>query len=150
MQSTRTRPVFQDSSSLGTTAVDRLRLGQIVILAAVSILFWFLAALFIQYGVPAGAFGGAAGAALFALSVPRAWSLVWTIRRAAALRPGQLLPGVAIASAVAMLCDWVALTWFPALYGQDAEGRSLGAAWLLWGVGVSFIVALADTTREGA
>lgn len=150
MQSTQTHPALQTLSALSTTAAGRLRRGQVLILAALSVLFWFMAALFIRYGVPAGSFGGVASAALFVLTVPTACLLIWTTRRVAALRPDQLVSGVALTSAVAMLCDGVALTWFPALYGGNPATHYLGAAWLLWGVGVILILAVIAADGENA
>lgn len=82
------------------------------------------------------------------LSVPCVWFLVWTSRQVAALAPDQLVPGVALATAVAAICDGVALTWFPALYGEIGASRDLGAAWLLWGVGVGLILTLVIARRD--
>lgn len=54
----------------------------------------------------------------------------------------QLLPGVAVVGAVAMLMDGFALRWSPWIYGQDEKALRLGAADLLWGYGVGFAAAL--------
>ena len=39
------------------------------------------------------------------------------------------------------------LTWTPLLYGHDASNRLLGAAWLLWGVGVIIVFAFVASNR---
>lgn len=147
MPLTRTRSAGKTPSVFDTPA-GRLRQGQIVILTSLGFLFWLMAALFIRYGVPADLFGGTASAMLFALSVPCALLLVLTSKRVAGLRPDQLVAGVAFAAAVAMLCDGVTLTWFPALYGGASENLVPAAAWLLWGVGVCLILAFVDGARK--
>jgi len=108
-----------------------LRRGQIATVAALSIAFWLLAAVFIRYAAPVGVFGATASAPLFAATIPAAWLLVETIAHAAKLKPAQLIPGVALGSATALLCDGVAMTWTPRLYGADLAGILPAAAWLL-------------------
>lgn len=78
---------------------------------------------------------------LFALTMPAAWVLIWTLKRATALRTDQLAAGVAVASATALLCDGAALTWTPFLYAADSAS-------LLWGVGVCMVLALVTARRE--
>jgi hypothetical protein len=87
---------------------------------------------------------------LFAVTVPAAWGSVWLAGRVANLRPAQLVPGTAFACAVAMLCDGVALTWAPGVYGGASARLALGAAWLLFGVGAILIAAFVTAGRRGA
>jgi hypothetical protein len=46
-----------------------------------------------------------------------------------------------------MLCDGIALTWAPSVYGGVSPRLALGAAWLLWGVG-AILLAAATTGRR--
>lgn len=147
MPPTSNNSIVQGSSAFSATATGRLRRGQAIGLAGLGILLWFTGALFIRYGIPVGLFGGLAGIVLFALSVPLAPILISMGKRLGALRQDQLLPGIALMSAVAMLCGGIALTWFPVLYGDNPASRYLGAAWLLYDVGVNLIVALFTSTR---
>ncbi len=70
--------------------------------------------------------------------------------RVAALAPGQIVPGVVVASAAALPCDGVALTWTPGLYGPDAASILPAAAWLFWGVGLCLALALVAAGRRAA
>jgi len=67
---------------------------------------------------------------------------VWLCKFVGRLAPEQILPGVAVVGAAAMLLDGAALRWFPGLYGSDERALRLGAADLLWGYGVGFAAAL--------
>jgi hypothetical protein len=49
-----------------------------------------------------------------------------------------------------MLCDGVALTWAPGVYGGASARLALGAAWLLFGVGAILVGALFTARRRGA
>jgi hypothetical protein len=40
------------------------------------------------------------------------------------------------------------LRWLPGVYGADALVHRLGAAWLLWGYGVSLVTACLMTARS--
>lgn len=118
-------------------------------LAALGVALWLLFALLIRYAIPIGVFGSpAASALMFAAAFPCAWLLVRLGRQTATLAPEQIVPGVAVAAAAALLCDGLALTWAPRLYGADAASILPAAAWLLWGVGACFAVALVIASRR--
>ncbi|PAX07071.1 hypothetical protein CKY28_13555 [Sphingomonas lenta] len=123
----------------------RLSDRQAAILVAFGLAFWLVAALFIRIA-PFDVFGRDVGTILlFAATLPLAWASVRVAERIAALAPDQLLPGVALASAAAMLCDGVGLIWW-GLYGDG--DRLPGAAWLLWGVGLILFAAFLDGRRR--
>jgi len=131
------------------SARGQLRPWQAASLVALGIVLWFLAAMLIRYGIPAGLFGSKASiAVLYAATIPGAWLLVRLCRRTGALTPEQIVPGVAIASAAALPCDGMALTWAPQLYGPDAASILPAAAWLLWGVGFCLTLAVVNAGRE--
>lgn len=121
---------------------------QAAILAAWGVLLWFMVALFIRWAPPALFGRGAATALLFAAAAPIAWALIWVTQRVASLRPDQLVAGAALASAAAMFCDGIALTW-SSLYGSGTD-LVPAAAWLLWGVAAILIAAFAAAHRYGA
>jgi hypothetical protein len=132
-----------------TTKLPRSRLTdqQLTVMIAFGLAFWLVAALFIRLA-PAGLFGRGAGTMiLFAITVPSAWLSVQVAKRIAALATAQLLPGVAVASAAAMLCDGIGLIWW-SIYGEG--DRLPGAAWLLWGVGLILFAAFFDARRQGS
>ena len=121
---------------------------QAAILVVWGVLLWFLVALFIRWAPPALFGRGLATALLFAAAAPIAWALIWVTQRVASLRPDQLVAGAALASAAAMFCDGVALTW-SSLYGSGTD-LVPAAAWLLWGVAAIIIAAFAVARRHSA
>lgn len=130
-----------------TPASGRLSGRQLIILIAFGLAFWLVAAVFIRLA-PFGLFDRGPGTILlFAVTVPFAWVSVRIAARIATLGPAQLLPGAAVASAAAMLCDGTGLIWW-SIYGEG--DRLPGAAWLLWGVGSILFAALFDARRQGS
>ena len=107
---------------------------------------WFLAAMAIRLGVPAKLCQGPAVAAPFAIGVLLACALVRCCDGAATLGRDRRVAGVALAGAVAMLCDGVALPWFPGLHGGD-RAALMPAAWRPWGVGCCQVPALTVGAR---
>lgn len=113
---------------------NRLTTGQIARLAPAAVALWFAAAMAIRAGAPLGCFDGVLHIVTLLASVPLAWGLVWLVQRVASLRAAQLIAGTALACGVALLCDAVALSFAPELYGADRAATLPGAAWLMWGV----------------
>ena len=150
MQTVQPLANLRGRHSLVPVAAGSLGSRQAVILAALGLLFWLLAALFIRYGGPAGLFAGAARVALFALTIPGAALLIWICQRAAGLEKSQIVAGVAVASAAALFCDGIAFTWVSSLYGDDGATLLAAAAWLLWGVGACLTLALIAAGRRDA
>jgi hypothetical protein len=114
-------------------------------LLLVSLILWFVATAYIRW-IPGAFTDPVRGPLGFVTTFPMAWASVWLVRRLVA--PGQLLAGVALVGAVAMMIDGAALRFFPAVYGTDEFTLRLGAAWLLWGYGVSLGIALIWAERE--
>jgi hypothetical protein len=116
---------------------------------AIGLAFWYAAALFVRYAGPAGYFdGGLANAITFAGVIPASWLTVWIVKRAAGLQPPQVVPGLALATGAAALCDGLALTWMPSLYATGTEPALHGAAGILWGVGWILGFAILDSRRS--
>jgi hypothetical protein len=76
------------------------------------------------------------------------WLSVWLCKIVGRLSTDQLLPGVSVVGAVAMMMDGAALKWFSSVYGFDERTLRLGAAGLLWGYGVAFAWAVIWTSRS--
>lgn len=121
---------------------------QAATLVAWGVLLWFAVALFIRWAPPALFGRGVATALLFAAAAPIAWATIWVTGRVASLRPDQLVAGAALASAAAMFCDGVALTW-SSLYGSGTD-LVPAAAWLLWGVAAILTAAFFTAHRHDA
>ena len=128
-----------------------LRTRQIWILVALSAAFWVVATLYLKL-LPGAFVDPVRGAISFATAIPIGWLWVLLTKRAAGLSSVQLLPGVSIVGAIAMMIDGVVLRWAPQIYGSSDTVIRYGAAWLLWGYGVSFAIALflVARRRDGA
>jgi len=68
---------------------------------------------------------------------------VWLCKAAGRLKPEQLLTGVAVTGAVAMMLDGWAMRWAPQIYRASDRGLMFAGGGLLWGYGVAFVVAVA-------
>lgn len=118
-----------------------LRPPQIATLAGWGVVLWLIVALAIR-AAPGLLFDrGWPTVALFALAPLNAWLTIGLTRRLFSLDPRQIVPAAVIASAAAMLCDCVALTW-TTLYGPGTKDLTPVGALLLWGVANILIVAL--------
>ena len=115
---------------------------QITRLLALSVALWVVATLYIRL-LPNALTNPIQGSFGFITTLPIAWFSVWLIMAVGGLSNDELLLGVAIVGASAMMIDGAALRWFPDVYGIDPLAVRLGAAWLFWGYGVSLAVALA-------
>ncbi len=121
--------------------------SQTVRLVLLSLALWVVATAYIRFAP--GAFSDPLqGNIGFLTTLPMAWASVWLIQRFARLTTDQLMQGVSVVGAVAMMIDGAALRWMHGLYGADETIVRLGAAWLLWGYGVSLGVALVMASRQ--
>jgi hypothetical protein len=120
---------------------------QTITLLVLSLLLWILATLSIRL-MPDAFADPLRGTVGFALSLPAGWASIRLTGWFGRLSRDQLLPGVVIVGAVAMMIDGAALRWLPGVYGADALVHRLGAAWLLWGYGVSLVTACLMTARS--
>lgn len=117
---------------------------QISISIALGVFFWFVFAIAIQY-TPFLFDQGFNHVALFVLSIPVVWIIVSLLIKVATLKSSQILYGICVAVGSASLCDGLAITWLGSLYGDNDLHIRLGAAYILWGVGLFLIVALVRT-----
>jgi hypothetical protein len=118
-----------------------LRRNQIWPLVALGAVFWALVMLNIRLR-PQAVVDPIQGLTPFVAAPLAGWLSVWLCKRIGRLSSEQLLPGVALVGAVAMMIDGAVLKWWPHLYGLDEQILRVAAAGLLWGYGVAFAVAL--------
>jgi hypothetical protein len=123
-----------------------LKFWQVVALASLAVALWFLVTLNIRL-MPNSFTDPVAGSITFIMALPGGWISVWLTKWVGKLSWDQVLPGVAVVGAVAMMMDGAALRWFPSLYSSDDTTVRLGAAWLLWGYGVGLGVAALMAAR---
>jgi len=124
-----------------------LNLAQVGRLVALSLVMWLAAALYIEL-LPGALTDPIRGAVGFAVSLPVGWLSVVLTQYVGKLVPRQLLSGVGLVGGLAMMLDGAALRWFPAVYGSDPTAIRLGAAWLLWGYGVSLSIAVGMASKR--
>ena len=126
-----------------------LRFKQIAALVLLAAGLWLLVTLNIRLR-PASLTDPVHGTMAFLLAFPGGWLSVLLARWVGRLSAEQLLPGVSVVGAVAMMLDGAALRWFAPMYGSDDTTLRLGAAWLLWGYGAALAVALVMAARHCA
>jgi hypothetical protein len=133
------------SGSQPPTTLAGLPAGQAAAAVAYGLAFWLTAALVVRWAPPALFAGGWTTALVFLASVPLGWASVPLSARLLRLQPGQVLAATVLATVAAALADGVGLTWTE-LYGPG--DRTVGAAWILWGVGVILLSGLWNGPRR--
>lgn len=122
--------------------------AQALRVTGLALLLWALGAVLIQITIPLGVFsGGGLTLLAFALGIAINPPTIWLVRRLGGLRHGQIVPGMALGSGVAIICDGVVLTWAPGLYGGTSGDLHRAAAWLLWTVGFGLLMAFIAERR---
>jgi hypothetical protein len=122
---------------------------QIATLAILGAVLWLAAALLLRLLAPLGVYDGAARVVLYAMIVPGTWPFVLLLVRLARLPRAQAVPAVALALAVAMLLDGIALAWLPGLYGTSPDHLAGAGAAILWGAGVFLVLAFVAARGQG-
>ena len=120
---------------------------QTIRLVLLSLALWLAATLYIRF-LPNALTDPLRGNLGFLTTLPMAWLSVWLVKICGRLTVDQLIPGVAVVGAVAMMIDGAALRWTHQIYGSNETAVRLGAAWLLWGYGVSLAVALGWAVKK--
>jgi hypothetical protein len=118
-----------------------LRKTQIGMLVGLGVALWALVALNIRFR-PEAVSDPVRGLVPFVAAPLGGWLSVRLCKLVGRLSEDQLLAGVVVVGAVAMMLDGAALKWFPGVYGFDERILRLSAAGLLWGYGVAFGVAV--------
>jgi len=114
---------------------------QSVRLFAIGVALWFLAAVILRTVGPMGALDGIWRAVTYALIIPGTVPFIFLTKWLARLRADQLVTGIALVTAAALICDGVAFGWFPALYGAADSLIISSAGAVFWGAGVGIFLA---------
>ena len=117
--------------------------SQAVRCALLGVLLWFVAAMLLNWLGPMGIYEGAARVWLYGLIIPGTAPFIWLIVKIAGLARNQIGLGAAFATMAAILCDGIALAWFPALYGGETALVAGAGAVILWGGGVAMALGWA-------
>jgi hypothetical protein len=131
---------------------NQLNQVQVAGLVGLSVIYWGAAALAIRYGGHIIYINNLRRISTYLASVPIVYVAMLFSEGLLGIDSRQRLTSTAIMSASALMLDGVAYMWFPSLYENPSLKKKnphlaiafsrMGAAWLLWGVGASFVVAL--------
>ncbi len=129
-----------------TQSIDgspRLSTEQAALMAICGVALWLAAAVLLRWLAAAGALDGSMRLYVYFLTIPGTVPFVFALRRIGKLSADQLIPAYSLATAMALLCDGIAVAWFPSLYGANPDHVRLAAAAVLWGAGVGVFLAFA-------
>ena len=119
------------------------------IFVALGVFFWLADAIFIRYtGVELFHFGNAWLIGLFIATPLAGWVLIKTCLAVTGIPEEEAIAPIAILCATGLLLNGIAFSQYRWLYGETVEHVLLGAAWLLWGVGVLLVLAIYLETRS--
>ncbi|NML93122.1 hypothetical protein [Novosphingobium olei] len=122
----------------GSAALNAQQSGVMIV---AGIVLWYAAAVLLRALSDAQLLGGSTGALVFAATVPGTLPFVLLLRRLGGLGADQVVPGYTLATTAALLCDGVAMTWYPALYGADDTAARLAAGGVIFGGAVGLALA---------
>ncbi|WP_225205805.1 hypothetical protein [Novosphingobium huizhouense] len=114
------------------------------------IVLWYAAALLLRALSDAHLLGGTTGALVFAAVVPGTLPFVLLLQKLGGLSAEQMVPGYTLATTAALLCDGVAMTWHPGLYGADDTAARLAAGGVIFGGAVGLALAFLVAARMRA
>lgn len=129
-------PRQTDNSRQGNPS---LASSQIVALAMIGAVYWFVAALVVRWTAAGWVGNDAMTAVVFVLIVLATVPALLLGYRLAGISRSRAATGATVMTGAAALLDGVALTWFPALYGISPAVILGGAAAILWGAGVALV-----------
>lgn len=131
-----------------SAASPALSPAQLARVAAFALLLWISGAVLIRLTIPLGVFsGGGLTVLAFAVGIAINGPTIWLVQRLGGLRRDQIVFGMALGSAVAIICDGAAIAWAPWLYGGVSPDLHRAAAWLLWTVGIGLVWAFLAEKR---
>ena len=102
--------------------------------------FWYQAALIIRYfGASVFSENNPKLILFYFLAIPITLLSMYITSLISKLQLSELLKPVVVMILTATFLDALALTWFRELYSPSFEVAMHGAAWILWGVGLSLL-----------
>jgi len=122
-----------------------LTVAQVVLLVLLGILFWFVAAMLLNWLAPMGALDGAMQALTYALVVPATVPFILLTMRLAQLSRQTVAIGGSVVTMSALLTDGLIFGWAPWIYSMDPELAVKCSGAVLWGAGVGLAISLVLT-----
>lgn len=123
-----------------------LETGQSARLIGLGLILWALAAILVRILAPLGVLEGAAAVWTYGAVLLGTWPVLLLVVRVAALAPGQVVPGTALLTLVALMIDGSVFAWAPWLYA-DPDRQLACAAVVLWGAGAGLLLAFVHEWR---
>ena len=105
------------------------------------VVLWFVAAVLLRLLGPMGIYDGMARIILYAAIIPGTLPFVILFKKVAGLTHQNLAIGFSVGTAAAIVCDGLALAWYPQLYGATVELHAGAGGTILWGGGVGLFLA---------
>jgi len=125
-----------------------LSLKQIIIMVIIGIIGWFSAAMIVSIGSKSGLFSGLNHLFLYSATIIIWYPAYLLIKKFLKLTPQNGVTAISIGTATAAICDGIAMPLFGYLYGSAEKYQFLGAAWILWFVGVGLTIVIIDCSLE--
>jgi type IV secretory pathway TrbD component len=116
---------------------------QFLISVLMGIILWFVAAMVLRFMGPLGIYDGIARIILYVAIIPGTLPFVFLFQKVAGLTRQTLAIGFSVGTAAAIVCDGLALAWYPQLYGATVELHAGAGGTILWGGGVGLFLAFA-------
>ena len=124
--------------------------SQYIPLTLLGVVAWFAVAMLVRFTGPFFFDQGLLHLAYLAFAGAIAWPTLVIIRRAAGVPATRVLRPTAFTLAVASICDGIALSYAPWIYGPVGLHTGFAGAVILFGVGWLLLAATwADDTPDG-
>jgi len=121
--------------------------SQWINLTLLGVVAWFAVAMLVRFTGPFFFDEGVLHLAYLAFGGAIAWPTLYVIRRVAGVPANRVLRPTALALAVASICDGLALSFAPWIYGPVGLHTGFAGAVILFGVGWLLLAAIwADDT----
>jgi Family of unknown function (DUF5367) len=121
-----------------------MKKSQLFLFITLGIIFWFTAAMVIRFcGDTVFSKGNPLLIWFFVVAFPITYFFLLITNLVTKVPYTEMLKPVVIMTITATLLDTIALSFFTTLYGQSFEVALFGAAWILWGVGIGLLFAIA-------
>jgi hypothetical protein len=126
----------------GTQMTHKLSPKQWAFCVSYGLALWLGACLLVRMMGPTGALSGWGLVISFVLLVPGTLPAVFLTKKVLGPFKDQLLVGVSIISAIALLLAGVGFSFFPGLYGVDPTQLLAASGFIMWGGGVGLVLGV--------
>ena len=115
---------------------------QTFVMAVYGVIGWFAAAMLLRWLGPLMFGLGPLHAVILVISAVIAYPTIWIAARISGVAMGHMLQPTVVFTAAATLCDGIAVTYFPQVYGGVGTNLAYAAGAILFGVSWLLILAV--------